>query len=213
MNLRWQIAQQLELYWWRGYLARKLAAPYLKAKKAYWQALLDRAGVCPLPGSRVLDAGCGPAGIFMVLEAQQVTALDPLWPAYQRLLNTVDPEAYPWVTFRAEPLETFHDPAGYDLVCCMNAINHVQDWAMSLRRLLAVTRPGGRLLLSVDVHRSHRWKWVLRFTQADLLHPHQHGLEEYASFLGEIGFKELSFWLIKSGRIFDHILLSATKNK
>ena len=212
MSLRWRIAQKLELAWWRCYLARRPSTAYLRAKKRYWERLLDAAGPELRPASRILDAGCGPAGIFLVLDGHEVVAIDPLLPAYRKHLPVFDPARYPWVVFEAYPLEHFTDAKGFDLACCMNAINHVEDWEGCLRQLHQLLRPGGRLLLSVDVHRRKGWQRLLQGTGVDLLHPHQHRQAEYLTFLGRIGFKDLSFHRIRAGKVFDHALFSARKN-
>jgi 2-polyprenyl-6-hydroxyphenyl methylase/3-demethylubiquinone-9 3-methyltransferase len=212
MSLRWRIAQKLELAWWRCYLTRRPSAAYLEAKKRYWQRLLNTAGLALRPGSRILDAGCGPAGIFLVLYGHEVVAIDPLIAAYSTYLPVFEPARYPWVVFRACRLEDFADASGFDLACCMNAVNHVEDWEGCLRQLHQLLRPEGRLLLSVDVHRRKGWQRLLQGSGADLLHPHQHRQEEYLTFLGKLGFKDLSFHRIRAGKVFDHVLISARKN-
>ena len=178
-SLRWQLAQYLERRWWRRYLRRRPPADYLRDKRAYWHRTLDQLDWTPVPGRRVLDAGCGPAGVFMVLEEEQVTALDPLLDAYERDLPHFRRSDYPNVNFLATPLEAATDQPPFAAIYCFNAINHVSDWAASLDRLTQLAAPGARMLLTSDVHR-HRWlRPVFRALPGDALHPQQHLAEEY----------------------------------
>jgi 2-polyprenyl-6-hydroxyphenyl methylase/3-demethylubiquinone-9 3-methyltransferase len=84
-GLRWKIAQGFEIRWWRGYLKKKNPAEYAAWKRAYWEDYLAKLGnfVAIREGDRILDAGCGPAGIFMVLESQHPDALDFLIDGYE----------------------------------------------------------------------------------------------------------------------------------
>ena len=107
MQLRWQIAQFFEMRWWRRYLSGKEKDAYLDWKKNYWRALLDRLDLSIPNGATVLDAGCGPAGIFTVLPTNKVDALDPLLDQYERHLPHFRKSDYPQVHFICAPLEQF----------------------------------------------------------------------------------------------------------
>jgi 2-polyprenyl-6-hydroxyphenyl methylase/3-demethylubiquinone-9 3-methyltransferase len=85
MKLRWQIAQAAEIRWWKSYLKKKDTTAYRTWKTAYWKQLLSELHEQPSPDTRCLDAGCGPAGIFLALEQQRVYAIDPLLDQYQQL--------------------------------------------------------------------------------------------------------------------------------
>ena len=68
--LQWKIAQSAELRWWKNYLKDKDPDDYKKEKLAYWKKVLAPLDslVSNIEGLDVLDAGCGPAGIFMALD-------------------------------------------------------------------------------------------------------------------------------------------------
>ena len=152
-SLRWRVAQWLELRWWRSYLSGRSSEEYLADKRAYWERLLTQLGWEVQAGARVLDAGCGPAGIFIYLaDRQEVTAVDPLLDRYSGLA-VFDPARYPAVRFRRSKLESYRAGRPFDRIYCLNAINHVSDWAAALDALTAAARPGTRMLLSSDVHR------------------------------------------------------------
>ena len=99
MTLRWRIAQFCELRWWRRYLSRREKTGYLDWKRRYWLDFLQKSAVLLPPGARVLDAGCGPAGIFTVLHDQATDALDPLLADYEKHLDHFSRADHPQVRF------------------------------------------------------------------------------------------------------------------
>lgn len=211
MNPRWHIAQFFEIRWWRRYLKHRDKSGYLNWKRGYWLDFLQKSDLQLPPGARVLDAGCGPAGIFMILEEQHVDALDPLLDQYEKSLPHFRRGDYPQVRFVDAPLESFFPDDNYDFVFCLNAINHVADLPRCLDRLAALTRPGGSLALSVDAHNHALLKHLFRLAPADILHPHQHDLSEYRDMLGDRGFQVTDAILIKKEAIFNYHLLLARK--
>lgn len=210
MNLRWKIAQAAEIRWWQRYLHNKDQAVYRAAKQAYWHRVLDQLGIKPQAGDRILDAGCGPAGIFMILNKNQVDAVDPLIARYEHLPH-FDKNDFPNVRFINRPLELFNEESTYDIVFCMNAINHVAYLHKSLDNLMAALAPGGRLILAVDVHRHDFLKTIFRSIPGDILHPHQHSLDDYIQLLKQRDGQILKTVCLKPGRIFDYFAIIATK--
>jgi SAM-dependent methyltransferase len=200
---KWHIAQWAEIRWWKRYLRRKPPEAYLAWKTAYWKSFIQRLEIPLEPGIRALDAGCGPAGIYMSLEGCRVEALDPLLPAYADLEH-FQPERYPWVSFFPEGLEDFHRENTYDLIFCLNAINHMADVPMALRRLCLALKKGGHAYISVDAHRSRELRWLFRRIPADVLHPFQEDLGGYRSLLEKAGFSVVNATLYEKGHIFDY---------
>lgn len=207
MNLRWKLAQAAEALWWRFYLRKKLPEDYLRQKAAYWRRVLQAARYEPAPGARVLDAGCGPAGIFIILEGLEVDAVDPLLEVYRAKLPHFNPSRFPHVYFFAEPIEYFQPSGRYDAVFCLNAINHVAELGRSLDALAGALQPGGRLILSVDAHRFVFLKKLFQWLPGDVLHPHQYSVEEYRHMLEERGIKVERTVRLKEGFIFDYFLM------
>lgn len=211
MNLRWHIAQFFEIRWWRRYLARRDKAAYLTWKRRYWEKFLQKSGLEIPAHAGVLDAGCGPAGIFSILENQTVDALDPLLHRYEKLLPHFRCSDYPSVRFINTPLEDFFPERTYGFVFCLNAINHVADIRRCFERLAALTRPGGTLAVSVDAHQYTWLKKLFRFLPADILHPHQYDLNEYGAMLTGQGFQITKTVLMKKGGIFNYYLFVTKK--
>jgi len=211
MALKWHLAQKLEVWWWKKYLSRQEPTAYLKNKERYWQKILKLAEMQPEEGARVLDAGCGPAGVFTVLKKNRVDAVDPLVDEYEAKLAIFSRINYPWVRFFTHKLESFVSPDLYATVFCFNAINHVEDIQKGFDALSAVLAPGGALVLSVDTHRYKVLKWLFRILPGDALHPHQYDREEYVRFLEQRGFRIVREELLRRELIFDYRLWVARR--
>lgn len=211
MHLRWRFAQFFERIWWRQYLRKKNIKNYLHWKKNYWNAFLGKTGVNLSAGCHILDAGCGPAGIFSVLTDARVDALDPLLERYESELPYFDRADFPQVRFYALPLESFQPESPYDVVFCLNVINHVDDIDRCLDRLVAILNPGGHLVLSVDAHKRNWLQRLFQWVPADILHPHQHTRMQYEKMLTQRQMVLKRSAVLKKGRIFDYCLLVATR--
>ncbi len=209
---RWKIAQFFEILWWRNYLGGKDKATYLRWKADYWQRFLQQSGIVLAPGSRVLDAGCGPAGIFTILGTQHSTdAVDPLLDAYEAKLPHFARADWPQVRFVQSTLEDYAAPQPYDVVFCLNAINHVIDINVCLDRLTALVASGGTLALSIDAHNYAAIKHLFRLLPGDILHPHQYDLAEYQNMVTQRGFVIERTVLVKHEFVFDYYLIVGKK--
>ncbi len=208
MNYRWKIAQFFEAWWWRFYLAKKPLDTYLHWKRQYWQQFLEKHQISIEEKDRILDAGCGPAGIFMMFTKNEVWAVDPLLEKYQHRLGPFSAEKYPNTIFLQKPIESFRSEIPFQVVFCINAINHVAELDVCLKNLRNATAQNGILYLSVDAH-NHRWlKKIFRLFPGDILHPHQMDLDEYRQTLERAGFQVLKTSLLNSHLIFNYYLLN-----
>ena len=163
------------------------------------------------PESKVLDAGCGPAGIFMVLENQSVTALDPLLNDYEKQLQHFRKSDYPNVEFVNSPLENFRREKYFDIIFCMNAINHVQDYNLSMNNLIDSLKPEGIFVFTIDAHNFSFFKYLFRAVPGDILHPHQYDLNEYKLQLTERGIEILKVIELKKEFFFNHYLIAGRR--
>jgi len=211
-SVKWKIAQQLEYKWWSRYLENKNPEAYLKWKLNYWQDLLKSVeAFISLPEQKtVLDAGCGPAGIFMALGNNAVTAIDPLLNKYKELIH-FDETKYPFVAFQQCTIEELDEKDKFDYIFCINAINHVNDLNLSYDKLISTLKPNGYLIISTDAHRSSFLKKIFQWLPGDMLHPHQYSMEEYDAFLKERRMKIIKNMLYKQELIFDYIITIAQK--
>lgn len=217
MTLKWKIAQKLEINWWKRYLGSKSPKEYLTWKKSYWSNFLEKLSLEIPQNASVLDAGCGPAGIFTVFSQRdsfgtkkEVVALDPLLDQYESLPH-FQKENYPNVRFITSPLESAELPE-FDYVFCLNAINHVANLEKSMDKIAAAVRSGGTLILSIDAHNFQGLKHIFRLLPGDALHPHQYDLKEYEEMVLSRGFKIENSVLVKKEFIFDYWALVAVKS-
>ena len=211
MSLRWKIAQAAEIRWWQNYLKKKPKADYLIWKKKYWQTLLDKLKLNFSKEDKILDAGCGPAGIFMILEEYSTDAMDPLLDSYEEKLTHFSKKQYPDIRFFNEPLETFSPKEKYDKVFCLNAINHVADLDLSFDRLVGFAKNGGTLIVSIDAHNYSFFKKIFRLLPGDILHPHQYDLSEYQKMLSDRGCIIEQSILYDKEFFFDYYILVVKK--
>ncbi len=201
--IRWKIAQVAELKWWQNYLKNKDAKTYLEWKKSYWIDFLQKCTICLPQNAGCLDAGCGPAGIFIVLGNNAVHACDPLIDKYEGL-DVFDKTAYANVNFIKSSIENFNFDTQYDYIFCLNAINHVADFGKSISKLSELLKAEGTLLLSTDVHRHKFLKTIFRLLPGDILHPQQHSLIDYRKMIAEKNLEIDREILIKRTAIFDY---------
>ena len=211
MNWRWKTAQYFEARWWKSYLSGRASGTYLEWKRAYWRSFLNKGRINILPGEKILDAGCGPAGIFILLPQCEVVAIDPLLDTYQEKLPHFKKENYPQVYFENIPLEYFDRKNYFEKVFCLNAINHVAELDRCVANLCRSLKKNGVLYLSVDAHNFSFLKNIFRIIPGDILHPHQLGLTEYVERVKNNGLEIQKIDLIKKGFIFNYYLITANK--
>ena len=124
-------------------------------------------------GKRVLDVGCGPRGsLEWATNAAECVGLDPLAGAYAEF--GTDRHAMTYVEAGAEsiPLPSGH----FDVVACLNSLDHVDDLDRAIAEISRVTRSGGTLLLITEVNheptatepQQFGWEILERFTVWDV---------------------------------------------
>lgn len=207
MKIRWKIAQAAEIRWWQGYLKKREKGAYLNWKKEYWSGFLKECELLIPQDATCLDAGCGPAGIFMVLNDQQVSAVDPLLNSYEEKLPHFNKEDYPDVRFICSSLESFESEKSFDYVFCLNAINHVSDLEKCWDKLFSFTKKGAKLIVSIDAHNHRFFKHIFRLLPGDILHPHQYNLQEYQQMIEKRGGRIIKTLQKGRGFFFDYYVL------
>ncbi len=99
----------------------------------------------------LLDVGSGPLtslGKTMPNKTIRMRAVDPLAPEYDRMLNAQN--LTPPVRTeecKGEELSSKFEAASFDLVYARNCMDHSIDPVQAFREMLAVTKPGGVVLL------------------------------------------------------------------
>ena len=209
-RLKWKLAQRYEKAWWKRYLKRN-EQEYTEYKKDYWSNILKIISEKSAENKTVLDVGCGPSGIYMLLDKSLVTAVDPLIEDYEKELSVFSKEKYPWVKFISDKIETFESEQTYDYIFCMNSLNHVDAILLTIQKLSKMLKEDGNLILSIDVHNYKIFKYFLRYTGLDVLHPHQLSLTDYSMLLAKEGIIISKKVLLKKRFVFNHLLLIAKK--
>jgi len=114
------------------------------------------AGQCPLPGARILDVGCG-GGLLseaMAGEGAEVLgidlAADLVDVARLHLLERRQAGEHLQLDYRVQAAEALADeaPGAFDLVTCMELLEHVPDPQSMLDACAVLLKPGGRLVVS-----------------------------------------------------------------
>ena len=204
MNKRWKIAQAAEIRWWKSYLRDKDPGDYLEKKQLYWHKILSALDFRLEKGKIILDAGCGPAGIFLILEDHQVEAIDPLLFAYEKSIEHFKRSEFPWVAFQAETIEGLKSQKQFDVVFCLNVINHVADIHRSLDNLVQLTKPEGDLIVSVDAHNHSFLKKIFQIIPGDILHPQQYSRLDYSQMFEDRNWQIHKALRLKQHFIFDY---------
>ncbi|OZI61536.1 bifunctional 2-polyprenyl-6-hydroxyphenol methylase/3-demethylubiquinol 3-O-methyltransferase UbiG [Bordetella genomosp. 11] len=110
-----------------------------------------RQTVGSLAGKRILDVGCG-GGILsesMAAEGAEVTGID-LAEKSLKVARLHGLESGIKVEYRAVPVEQLaqEQPGRYDIVTCMEMLEHVPDPASVIRACSALVQPGGWVFFS-----------------------------------------------------------------
>jgi SAM-dependent methyltransferase len=121
---------------------------WYSGRRRVLHAALGRLGLPP--DAEVLDAGCGSGRTMDDLRRYGTVRgfdLNPLGVEHARDRGHADVAV-------ARVEEIPHPDAEFDLVTCLDVLEHTPDDLVSLRELLRVTRPGGWLVLTVPAYQA-----------------------------------------------------------
>ena len=212
MTIRWKVAQFFEINWWKQYLKGKSTEEYLTYKRNYWKNFIPQLGLIFDKEDTFLIAGCGPSGIYMVLEDYKVDAIDPLLREYEKNLPHFSKSNYPNIQFKQKTIESLTTDTAYNKVFCLNVINHVHDIERAMDLLADTVQPKGDFILSIDAHNIPFLKKLFRlFPYLDILHPHQYDLQEYEAMMTSRGFQLEKTILVTPGKIFNYYVMVGKK--
>jgi ubiquinone/menaquinone biosynthesis C-methylase UbiE len=109
------------------------------------------------PADRALDLGVGDGRVASLIDASQLVGADVSQVALERARTRL-PGADLVLIEPDEPLP-FGDNE-FDLVTCIETLEHVRDVQLALSEIRRVLRPGGRLALTTPA--SARWRVLFR---------------------------------------------------
>lgn len=109
-------------------------------------------GLAPLQGKKVLDVGCG-GGILadsMARKGAQVLGIDLATKSLRVAQLHALEAGTPNIKYREVPVEDLaaEMPASFDVVTCMEMLEHVPDPASVVRACAALVKPGGWVFFS-----------------------------------------------------------------
>ena len=140
----------------------------------------------PLAGKRVLDVGCG-GGILsdsMARKGAQVLGIDLAGKALRvAQLHALEAQT-PNVQYREQSVEALAEqqPASFDVVTCMEMLEHVPDPASVVRACSKLVKPGGWVFFST-INRSPK-AFLFAIVGAEyLLSLLPRGTHEYLKFI------------------------------
>lgn len=162
-------------------------------------------GKARLAGKRILDVGCG-GGILaeaMARAGATVKGIDlaekPLAVARLHGLESGVPVDYEAIS--AEDLAR-REPGAYDVVTCLEVLEHVPDPARTVRACAALARPGGQLFFAT-INRNPK-SYLLAIIGAEyVLGLLPRGTHDYAKFIKP---SELSRWCRDAGLDVGHLV-------
>jgi 2-polyprenyl-6-hydroxyphenyl methylase/3-demethylubiquinone-9 3-methyltransferase len=157
-----------------------------------------------LEGKRIVDVGCG-GGILaeaMAARGARVTGIDladkPLKVAMLHATETGSTVEYRLVS--AEDLAQ-QEPGAFDVVTCMEMIEHVPDPASTVAACARLARPGGRVFFST-INRNPK-SFLFAIVGAEyVLNLLPKGTHEYARFVRP---SELAGWCRGAGLVLDDL--------
>ncbi|MDG4551530.1 MAG: bifunctional 2-polyprenyl-6-hydroxyphenol methylase/3-demethylubiquinol 3-O-methyltransferase UbiG [Candidatus Contendobacter sp.] len=168
--------------------------------------IAERAG--GLRGRRTLDVGCG-GGILaesMALRGARVLGIDmgeaPLAVAQLHQLES-GLESGAELDYRRITAEELaeSEPAGFDVVTCMELLEHVPDPASTIQACARLVKPGGHLFFST-INR-HPKAYLLAIVGAEyVLRMLPRGTHDYRKFIRP---SELDDWLRAAGLTLHHL--------
>ncbi|MDP7522574.1 MAG: bifunctional 2-polyprenyl-6-hydroxyphenol methylase/3-demethylubiquinol 3-O-methyltransferase UbiG [Arenicellales bacterium] len=158
----------------------------------------------PLEGKKVLDVGCG-GGILsesMATRGARVTGIDmgekPLAVAKLHLKESGLEVDYRQTTAEALAIE---EPESFDIITCMEMVEHVPDPASVINACSRLVRPGGELFFST-INRTPK-AWLFAIVGAEyLLNILPKGTHSYEKFIRP---SELERWARESGLVTKEI--------
>lgn len=156
-------------------------------------------GLAPLAGKRVVDVGCG-GGILadsMARKGAQVLGIDLASKALKVAQLHALEAATPNVEYRELSAESLaaEQPANFDVVTCMEMLEHVPDRASIVRACSTLVKPGGWVFFSTLNRNAKSFLYAIVGAEY-VLNLLPRGTHEYLKFIRP---SELAAWCRGTG--------------
>jgi 2-polyprenyl-6-hydroxyphenyl methylase/3-demethylubiquinone-9 3-methyltransferase len=158
----------------------------------------------PVAGRRLVDVGCG-GGILaeaMALRGATVTGID-MGEAPLSVARLHQQESGVEVDYRHATAEQLaeQEPGAFDIVCCLEMLEHVPDPAAVIAACSELARPGGSLYFST-INRNPKAFLFAVVGAEHILKLLPAGTHEYEKFIKP---SEMAGWIRAAGLVLDDI--------
>lgn len=147
----WKKSQEFELNWWRATLKR-VGKPLIGCPRFSqdWDEELKE----DAKGKIVVDIGSGPlGGIVRGFDCKIGIAIDPLNNQFEKIGWIIQDKCFIPLVAPAESLPLIGNFA--DIVCTMNALDHMKNVDRAISEMVRILKIGGRLYINVDLRKKH----------------------------------------------------------
>lgn len=200
----WIEAQVREMNCWFNVKEKILDPQYQRAKKKYWDNILEKIMPYIKNKSSFLDIGCGPAGIFLAsyfINNKHLikVGVDSLMDKYLK--------SFPFLSslgarFINKPFEDYSPSEIFDVIFIFNALDHMKNPILTIQKAYKLLSPDGVLIISLNVYNSSLVKnLVAKFRFLDPLHPYQFTLPEIMDLCKKCNFTCIDYVSIDDLRI------------
>lgn len=144
---RWHLAQGAELEFWKADSGfRKRAAGNRQLLGDLMKRVELHYGLHE--SSMILDVGCGPSPVALLVTRGKKFGIDPLIQKYRNLGEL--PLEVKFIESVAEHLPL--PPSVFDMVICRDVLDHTANPKAAVDEILRVLKKDGVLILSVNIH-------------------------------------------------------------
>jgi len=147
-SVRTYVKETNEMLFWRMHNAKSGGALYNGHMQYFFT---EHFGLTPdyFDGKCILDVGCGPVGTLEWADAAaERVGLDPLADKYTASVAKNQKMNYIKSGSESMPFDDGH----FDIVSTFNSLDHVEDIDATIGELQRVVKPGGDLLLIVEIN-------------------------------------------------------------
>lgn len=173
----WKDSQKNELGFWKKELQqenldqRQRNAYYLSLMEGHCSLIRDFVETADLQHKVLMDLGSGPQGILHVLPGLYKVAVDPLMDEFKQLGFDINANDVIVANAKAEEISSKFRKDFFDVIFCLNSIDHHQDPQLVVDNIHQVLKPGGDLILLTDTRLPEQCDAYhkLPLTQKDIL--------------------------------------------